>query len=285
MTQIAEPSDVDLIQKATQQVAASTGFRLSFGGLISGTELTINAFSGARTGRLDGLQVRKERGLGGLAMAQRSPRFTHDYEHSPQITHDYDAPVLGEGVVSLLAIPIIASGTLRGLIYAGSHSLVMPDTVAARPVVAIADALGRELAIRDEVTRRLVGRQPEQGERLSPAAEEHLREQFAQIRQLAADVSDREVRQKLRSIGRGLADVLGVQAQDAPPNVSAVVLSPREIDVLSYVALGYSNARTAALLYLTEQTVKGYLSSAMKKLDASSRYAAVAIARKQGHLP
>ncbi|WP_341954117.1 LuxR C-terminal-related transcriptional regulator [Salinibacterium sp. TMP30] len=285
MTQIAELSDVDLIQKATQEVAASTGFSLSFGGLISGTELTINAFSGARTGRLDGLQVRKERGLGGLAMAQRAPRFTHDYEHSPQITHDYDAPVLGEGVVSLLAIPIVASGTLRGLIYAGSHSLLMPDTVAARPAVAIADALGRELAIRDEVTRRLVALQSRQGGRLSPTAEEHLREQFAQIRQLAADVSDRDVRLKLRSIGRGLADVLGVEAKDTQPNEAPVLLSPREIDVLSYVALGYSNARTAALLYLTEQTVKGYLSSAMKKLDASSRYAAVAIARKQGHLP
>ncbi|TQO20731.1 regulatory LuxR family protein [Rhodoglobus vestalii] len=285
MTQTAEPSDVDLIQKATQEVAASTGFSLSFGGLISGTELTINAFSGARTGRLDGLQVRKERGLGGLAMAQKSPRFTRDYEHSPQITHDYDAPVLGEGVVSLLAIPIVASGTLRGLIYAGSHSLLMPDTVAARPAVAIADALGRELAIRDEVTRRLVALQSHQGGRLSPTAEEHLREQFAQIRQLAADVSDRDVRLKLRSIGRSLADVLGDESNDTQLNAAAVLLSPREIDVLSYVALGYTNARTAALLYLTEQTVKGYLSSAMKKLDASSRYAAVAIARKQGHLP
>ena len=285
MTQIAEPSDFDLIQQATQEVAASTGFSLSFGGLISGTELTVHAFSGARTGRLDGLRVRKERGLGGLAMAQRSPRFTRDYENSPHITHDYDGPVLGEGVVSLLAIPIVASGTLRGVIYAGSHSLVMPDTVAARPAIAIADALGEELAIRDEVTRRLVAVQSKQGGGLPPAAEEHLREQFAQIRQLAAEVSDREVRQKLRSIGRGLADVLRVQAQDAPPKEVAVRLSPREMDVLSCVALGYSNARTAALLYLTEQTVKGYLGSAMKKLDASSRYTAVAIARKQGHLP
>ncbi|GAA1225982.1 LuxR C-terminal-related transcriptional regulator [Rhodoglobus aureus] len=285
MTQISEPSDFDLIQQATREIAAGTGFSLSFGGLISGTELTVDAFSGARTGRLDGLRVRKERGLGGLAMAQRSPRFTRDYEHSPQITHDYDGPVLGEGVVSLLAIPIVASGRLRGLIYAGSHTLVMPDGVASGPVVAIASALGNELAIRDEVTRRMVALRSRKSGGMSPAAEEHVREQFAQLRQLAADVSDRDARQKLRDIGRDLANVFRVQDADPPTHQATVRLSPRETDVLSCVALGYSNARTAALLSLTEQTVKGYLSSAMKKLDASSRFAAVATARKLGLLP
>ncbi|MBH0023522.1 LuxR C-terminal-related transcriptional regulator [Salinibacterium sp. SWN248] len=281
---MSEPSDFDLIQQATREIAASTGFSLSFGGLTSGIELTVNAFSGARTGKLDGLKVRKERGLGGLAMAQRSPRFTRDYEHSPDITHDYDGAVLGEGVVSLLAIPIIAGGTLRGLIYAGSHFLVEPDTAAARPAVAIATALGNELAIRDEVTRRMLALRSNQGGGLSPVAEEHLREQFAQLRQLAATVSDREVRQKLRDIGRGMSEALcsGADAAQARPTVQ---LSPRETDVLSCVALGYSNARTAALLSLTEQTVKGYLGSAMKKLDASSRFTAVSTARKLGLMP
>lgn len=285
MTQISEPSDFELIQQATREVAATTGFRLSFGGLISGNELTINAFSGARTGRLDGLRVRKERGLGGLAMSQRTPRFTRDYEHSPQITHDYDGPVLGEGVVSLLAIPIIAGGKLRGLIYAGSHALVMPDTVAASPAIAIAAALGNELAIRDEVTRRMLALTVRPGGGLSAAAEEQLREQFAQLRQLAADVSDRSIRLRLRDIGQGLTEVLRASEENAPTAHSPAMLSPRETDVLSCVALGYTNARTAMLLSLTEQTVKGYLSSAMKKLNASSRFTAVAQARKLGVLP
>ena len=285
MTQMSEPSDFDLIQQATREISASTGFSLSFGGLTSGVELTVSAFSGARTGNLDGLKLRRERGLGGLAMAQRSPRFTRDYEHSPDITHDYDGAVLGEGVVSLLAIPIIAGGTLRGLIYAGSHTLVEPDTVAARPAVAIATALGNELAIRDEVTRRLVALRSNQGGGLSPAAEEHLREQFAQLRQLAATVSDRDVRQKLRDIGRGLSEALNDGHADMPSPQFTVQLSPRETDILSCVALGYSNSRTAALLSLTEQTVKGYLGSAMKKLDASSRFIAVSTARKYGLLP
>ncbi|MBH0053538.1 MULTISPECIES: LuxR C-terminal-related transcriptional regulator [unclassified Salinibacterium] len=284
MTQMSEPSDFELIQQATREIAASTGFSLSFGGLTSGIELTVSAFSGARTGNLDGLKVRRERGLGGLAMAQRSPRFTRDYEHSADITHDYDGAVLGEGVVSLLAIPIIAGGTLRGLIYAGSHSLVEPDTAAARPAVAIATALGNELAIRDEVTRRMVALRSNQGGGLSPVAEEHLREQFAQLRQLAATVSDRDVRQKLHEIGRGLSQAVCGGGDDALAR-STVRLSPRETDVLSCVALGYSNARTAALLSLTEQTVKGYLGSAMKKLDASSRFTAVSTARKLGLMP
>ncbi|MBH0008714.1 LuxR C-terminal-related transcriptional regulator [Salinibacterium sp. SWN1162] len=285
MTQISEPSDFDLIQQATREIASSTGFSLSFGGLTSGIELTVNAFSGARTGKLDGLKVRKERGLGGLAMAQRSPRFTRDYEHSPDITHDYDGAVLGEGVVSLLAIPIIAGGRLRGLIYAGSHSLVEPDTAAARPAVAIAAALGNELAIRDEVTRRMVAQRSHPSRGLSPVAEEYLREQFAQLRQLAATVTDRDVRKKLHDIGRGLTDALSVGDAEVLSRERSLKLSPRETDVLSCVALGYSNSRTAALLSLTEQTVKGYLGSAMKKLDASSRFTAVSTARKFGLLP
>ncbi|MGJ8721450.1 MAG: LuxR C-terminal-related transcriptional regulator [Salinibacterium amurskyense] len=285
MAQMSEPSDFDLIQQATREIASSTGFSLSFGGLTSGIELTVNAFSGARTSNLDGLKVRKERGLGGLAMAHRSPRFTRDYERASDITHDYDSAVLGEGVVSLLAIPIIAGGTLRGLIYAGSHSLVEPDTAAARPAVAIAAALGNELAIRDEVTRRMVALRANPGGGLSPVAEEHLREQFAQLRQLAATVSDRDVKKKLHDIGRGLTDALSVGDPNLLSRDRSVQLSPRETDVLSCVALGYSNSRTAALLSLTEQTVKGYLGSAMKKLDASSRFTAVSSARKLGLLP
>jgi len=285
MAQISEPSDFELIQQATREIASSTGFSLSFGGLTSGIELTVSAFCGARTGNLDGLKVRKERGLGGLAMAQRSPRFTRNYERESDITHDYDSAVLGEGVVSLLAIPIIAGGTLRGLIYAGSHSLVEPDTAAARPAVAIATALGNELAIRDEVTRRLVALRSPADSGMSAVAEEHLREQFAQLRQLAASVSDREVKNKLHDIGRGLTVALSMSAPELLPRKRDVRLSPRETDVLACVALGYSNARTAALLSLTEQTVKGYLGSAMKKLDASSRFTAVATARKLGLLP
>ncbi|WP_448233417.1 response regulator transcription factor [Microbacterium lacticum] len=62
-------------------------------------------------------------------------------------------------------------------------------------------------------------------------------------------------------------------------------LSPRETDVLACAALGQTNAEIAATLTLREGTVKSYLQSAMAKLDASTRHAAVAKARRAGLLP
>jgi len=70
-----------------------------------------------------------------------------------------------------------------------------------------------------------------------------------------------------------------------PPLELDVRLSSREIDVLACAALGATNAEIAATLDLKEGTVKSYLQSAMAKLDASTRHAAVVTARRAGLLP
>ncbi|MFX5684744.1 helix-turn-helix transcriptional regulator [Acinetobacter baumannii] len=57
------------------------------------------------------------------------------------------------------------------------------------------------------------------------------------------------------------------------------------MDVLSCAAVGATNGEIAASLHLRETTVKSYLASAMSKLDASTRHAAVARARRAGLLP
>lgn len=49
-------------------------------------------------------------------------------------------------------------------------------------------------------------------------------------------------------------------------------------------ALGATNAQIAQTLSLREVTVKSYLQAAMAKLDASTRHAAVAKARRAGLL-
>ena len=72
---------------------------------------------------------------------------------------------------------------------------------------------------------------------------------------------------------------------DAQHQASTVTLSPRETDVLACAAIGATNAQVAAQLSLREGTVKAYLSSAMSKLDASTRHAAVTKARRSGLLP
>ncbi|WP_449409240.1 response regulator transcription factor [Microbacterium maritypicum] len=55
--------------------------------------------------------------------------------------------------------------------------------------------------------------------------------------------------------------------------------------MLACAALGATNAEIATQLGLREGTVKAYLGTAMSKLDASTRHAAVAKARRAGLLP
>lgn len=59
-------------------------------------------------------------------------------------------------------------------------------------------------------------------------------------------------------------------------------LTPREIDVLRQLAQGQANKQIAARLGITERTVKFHVSSIFRKLDASNRTEAVAIAAQRG---
>jgi two-component system response regulator DesR len=61
-------------------------------------------------------------------------------------------------------------------------------------------------------------------------------------------------------------------------------LSPREHDVLKAAADGSSVAEIASGLFLSEGTVRNYLSSALQKLDARNRIEAIRIAQQNGWL-
>jgi len=57
-------------------------------------------------------------------------------------------------------------------------------------------------------------------------------------------------------------------------------LSPRELEVLGLVAQGLSNQRIAEALVLSEHTVRRHVANILKKMGASSRTAAVALAAR-----
>jgi DNA-binding NarL/FixJ family response regulator len=75
-----------------------------------------------------------------------------------------------------------------------------------------------------------------------------------------------------------------------PPEVAAHVadhlgdepLSKREIEVLEKVAGGNRNTDIAALLFISEETVKGHIKHIMEKLGARDRTEAVAIGVRRG---
>ena len=69
------------------------------------------------------------------------------------------------------------------------------------------------------------------------------------------------------------------------PGVGLSRDTARELDVLSQVALGCTNAEAAARLSLSVETVKAYLRNASAKLGAKGRHAAVSRARVLGLIP
>lgn len=59
-------------------------------------------------------------------------------------------------------------------------------------------------------------------------------------------------------------------------------LTPRELEILSYVARGYINKQVAHNLGISEQTIKNHMSSILRKLDANDRTQAVVLAMHYG---
>lgn len=275
-----------LVADATRELARRTRFPVAFGGLIENGVARMTAFHGTHTDSLSGLSVRAERGLGGRAMVELRPRMTGDYRTARQITHDYDVYILGEGIGTLLAAPVIVDGKARGVLYGGAWGHWGIGGVAATPAVQVADELARALARRDEMRRELADTSaPAAPDTLSAVQREELRESYAELRSIANVIDDAAIRARLAEVERRIAAISGIAEAARTEPIPQVRLSPREIDVLARAALGETNARIGELLGLREATVKAYLSSAMSKLDASTRHAAVAQARKWGLLP
>lgn len=278
-------SDTRLVSHAVGELARRTAFPVAFGGLAADGAVHVTSIVGARTRSIEGLVVYPHRGLGGRALVEKRPRLALDYRTSRTITHDYDRAILGEGITTLFAVPIVVTGTARGVLYCGSWGGTAVGEVAARPAVRVADELATELRVREEVDRRLTALvPPESPATLTPPAREALRESYAELRSIAAAVSDDTIRRRLQEVERRIAALSTPVAVDGDATAD-VRLSPRELDVLACAALGSTNGEIAASLDLRETTVKSYLASAMAKLDASTRHAAVTRARRMGILP
>ena len=58
-------------------------------------------------------------------------------------------------------------------------------------------------------------------------------------------------------------------------------ITPRETEILQYIARGFLNKQIAAELGISEQTIKNHVTSILRKLNANARTEAVVIAIKQ----
>ena len=75
-----------------------------------------------------------------------------------------------------------------------------------------------------------------------------------------------------------------IAQQNVPPSNQAIldVLSERELDVLRLLARGLSNTEIASRLYLSQGTVRNYVSSVLSKLEVADRTQAAVLALRYG---
>ncbi|MGE0216487.1 response regulator transcription factor [Mycolicibacterium sp.] len=270
---LLRPRDSDALRAELRELARAGGPPVLFGGEVHGDALLLSEFVGTRTGLLRGVVVRPRSGLGGATMVAGRPLSVADYGRASTITHDYDGPVLGEGIRSVLAVPVLVDGVARAMLYGAYRTSAPIAGRAADLLVSSARRLAEELRIRDEVDRRLRLRQA-YGDRT--AAAESIREVHAGLRRLAA-TADPAMREELQR----LAGLLSGQGEDS----DGPALTGRELDVLAQVALGCTNAEAAERLSLRTETVKSYLRSAATKLGTHTRMQAVSRARSRGLIP
>ncbi|MEV7982753.1 helix-turn-helix transcriptional regulator [Streptomyces sp. NPDC086519] len=276
----AEVAGAVEIHGALSRLRRTTGLPIAFGGLVEPgrTQVRISELTGTTTAALRSLAVTSGNGLGGKAVALARPCAVTDYSVSRQISHEYDIPVAAEGIRSVLAVPVVVRRRVRGVLYGALRSAQPLGDRTLGAAVAAARDVEQALVVQDEARGLLAAARPEpavvpdQG-----AAWEQVREAHAALRALAPRISDPELRAELVA-ACGLLTA-------APVPVAETALSPRELDVLAWVAAGATNAAVAERLGLRPETVKGYLRSAMRKLGAHTRGEAVSAARRTGLLP
>lgn len=262
------------LRGALLRLRRTTGLQVVFGGLLyDGRAMRIAELSGAITPALRGLTISTGSGLGGKCLALSRPCAVTDYASALHITHEYDGPVSAEGLRSVMAVPLVVRRQVRGVLYGALRDALPIGERVLDAAVAAARDVEQALAVRDEIRRRVAER-------------EEMRLAYGELRELAPQISDPELRERLWAVCGRLESASGgggVRSEGNP--APGVVLTPRETDVLAAVAAGATNAVAARRLGLSPETVKGYLRSAMRKLGAHTRLEAVVAARRAGALP
>ena len=101
---------------------------------------------------------------------------------------------------------------------------------------------------------------------------------------LVKDSAQTELVSAIRECAAGrkiLSPAVVRQLQSEMPKIE---LSPRQLEMLNYVAKGFNNAEIANMVGIGRDCVKAHLSAAFTRLNASSRSEAVAIAIRLGLL-
>jgi DNA-binding CsgD family transcriptional regulator len=251
---------------------------MAFGGRVlpESRKLEITELCGARTRSLANLVVRPGAGLGGKSLLLGRPVSVTSYRSAQGITHVYDHAVGQEDLETVVALPIVVANVPRMVLYLGNRTQVGLGDRWFDGFAPLVRRLERDIAVEDEVRRRL-----RKVDHSRPGPEcltrSDLRELSDELAAVAAQVDDAALRARIDQLRTRLTP------SAAPtPRGPGVALAPREVDLLTQVSLGRSNREAAEQLGLLPNTVKSYLKTAMRKLEANNRVQAITAAREAG---
>ena len=91
-----------------------------------------------------------------------------------------------------------------------------------------------------------------------------------------------ELLETIRAVHAGQKRLSAEVAAEIAEHAADNVLTPREIDVLRFIATGNANKDIARKLSLSEETVKGHVKNILAKLGVRDRTHAVTIGLKRG---
>ena len=195
---------------------------------------------------------------------------------------------------------------LRALLNAEADMDIIGEAANSADALSIAEALHPDIAILDlsmpgaggiEVTRRLCATCPNMRTLILTVHEDQAMLREALSAGAAGYIIKRAIEAELimaiRAIHNGDRYVHPYMAaallQTGSPNrrhgtEPRETLTPREIDILQHIALGYTNRQTADALHISIRTVETHRAHLMAKLQLEGRAALVRYAREHGLL-
>ncbi|MET7479125.1 GAF domain-containing protein [Streptomyces sp. NPDC005648] len=238
----------------------------------AGEELSIEQVVGQRTGILRALRVPPGTGLTGKVHRSGRAEWVDDYFGSARITHTFDQHMATEGVLRLLAVPLVRDGESLGVLAVGPrHDGAFGDReverashVATQAALALSIAerarLTREIAVHEERQRLAAELHDSVGALLfaigsgmanlaeSASTDPELRARLDRLQRQAADATSalRESLRMLHSSPAALA--LGVALRTDCAAFSDRSGVPAELVVLDEVPAELPPSRSQALL-------------------------------------
>lgn len=94
--------------------------------------------------------------------------------------------------------------------------------------------------------------------------------------------SDEELFTAIRNVQAGIRCVPPSIAQQLAERLAQTALTPRELEVLSYVVSGLTNREIGSILFISDKTVRNHVISVLDKLGAKDRTEASTIALRRG---